>query len=107
MLSISDSFIFSALIVYSIYELYSTSDNIHEKKTMNILSSLMLISLSIAYVFSFNHQRLENDHMCQITSGILCVPDELKIIAAFAEGILNKANEIEAKVGINFKNNTY
>ncbi len=65
---------------------------------MSILSNLMIISLSILCVCSFNYQRSENDKMCKIKGGILCVKDELMIIATIAQGIARKSIEIEKDV---------
>jgi len=72
-------------------------------KSMAIFSSLILISLSIVCVLSFNYKRLENDHMCYVHGGILCVKDELKIIAIIAKGIAHKLNELEKKVRRKYK----
>jgi len=70
---------------------------------MAIFSSLILISLSIVCVLSFNYKRLENDHMCYVHGGILCVKDELKIIATIAKDITYKLNELEKKVRRKYK----
>lgn len=72
-------------------------------QSMATFSSLLVISLLIVCVFSFNHQRLENDHMCSIKGGVLCVKDELIIIQNTAEDIESKSIEIEKHVRINFK----
>jgi hypothetical protein len=67
---------------------------------MSVLSSLMLIFSSILFVSSFNLRQIENDNMCKVKGGILCVKDELMIIATTAKGIARTANDIEQNVNI-------
>jgi len=69
---------------------------------MAVYSSLMLISLLIVCTFSFNYPRLANDQICKIKGGLLCVKDELIIIATIAKGIARKLNETEKNVNIKF-----
>lgn len=70
---------------------------------MAVFSSLMLIFLLIVCTFSFTYRRSENDLTCNLKGGILCVKDELVIIATIANGIVRKLNETEKYVNINFK----
>ena len=67
---------------------------------MFALSSLILTSFSILCVSSFNLRQIGNDNMCKVKGGILCVKDELMIIATTAKGIARTANEIEQHVNI-------
>ncbi len=68
---------------------------------MFVLSRMrFLLLLSIACVFASSQQRSENDGMCKFNGGILCVKDELMIIAKIAHGITSKSIEIETDVSI-------
>jgi hypothetical protein len=69
---------------------------------MSILPTLIFTLLFIFIASSFNLQRLENDNMCKLTSGILCVKDELMIIATVAKSIAHTSSEIEKYVNIEF-----
>lgn len=58
----------------------------------------MLITLSIVCIFPTNTEQLENDRMCGMIHGILCMSDELKMIATVAQAITHKLDEIEDTV---------
>ena len=62
------------------------------------LSSLLPIFLSIFCVFSLPKQRSNHDNMCVGKGGVLCVKDELRIIATIAQGIARTAMEVEKHV---------
>jgi hypothetical protein len=56
--------------------------------------------LSIVCIIASSQQQSENDHMCKTNGGILCVKEQLTIIATIAKGIARKSIEIETDVSI-------
>jgi hypothetical protein len=73
---------------------------IYLAESMSVLSSLMFLVLSLVCVFSMSQKRSQNDNMCKVTGGILCVKDQLMIIATIAKGIAHASIEIETNVNI-------
>ncbi|CAF1403244.1 unnamed protein product [Rotaria sp. Silwood1] len=65
---------------------------------MSTLSSLILVFLSIASVFSFTLRQSHNDNMCKTMGSILCIKEELAIIATVAKGIARASHEIEETI---------
>ncbi|CAF0889625.1 unnamed protein product [Adineta steineri] len=59
---------------------------------MSILSNTVFILLVFSSTFSWSQQ---NDNICQINGGILCVKDELTIITTIAKGVKHISNKIE------------
>lgn len=65
---------------------------------MFIISILMLNFLSILCVCSLLDQQSDHDINCRAKGGILCIKEELDIIATIADGIVRKSMEIEKQV---------
>ncbi len=61
---------------------------------------MIFLLLSIACIIASSQQQSENDNMCKSHGGILCVKEQLTIIATIAKGIARKSIEIETDVSI-------
>jgi len=67
---------------------------------MFVVSSMIFRLLSIVCIIASSQQQSGNDNMCKTNGGILCVKEQLTIIATIAKGIARKSIEIETDVSI-------
>jgi len=60
-----------------------------------LLSSLVLILVLVFCVFGFSLQQLGDDNMCGVHRRVLCVKDQLTVIATKTKNIVHLLDDIE------------
>ncbi|CAF3915614.1 unnamed protein product [Adineta steineri] len=64
----------------------------------NRIFILLLISSTFSSTQQQQQQQSQNDNMCLMNDGILCIPDELKIMTTIAKGIRQTLLKIEQQI---------